>query len=527
MKKIFLVVLFLIIGFINIMPSYASLGSVEKIDMVYKTDNYNVESGIEYTRSSSYKLYVDGMLTYCVTPGILFRKGDGYYEGSYDGIDPVKLRKMELISHYGYGYKDHTDIRYYIAAQELIHNILGFSVTYNDGNFNVDEFKTNINWLVARSELIPSISDDIYLVLGREQSFKDGNQVLEHFDIEYSDNLQVTSENNILKVKLLSGNSGEIKFYRGTDEHTKFYLKDGSQTVADFKLPKELFKTVNVIGIPSGKVEVTDKNRATFEPIEGTKYSLLDNSFNVLETKVTDENGYLIFDNYYEYGMYYIEEVEVKDYPKNEDLMLFNLREDLFKASFFHGNMGSIRVKNIDKYGNILNGRFEITDCASGITGFDNLVVGKYCIKQTVAQYGYLIDNNIYDIEITKDSLNKELEVVNYQPTGSLAINNVNEQGDKLNGKFEVTDDSGNVVDITKLEIGKYYVKQKEVEKGYIIDDKIYEIEITFEDLNQELNIVNLRKEDILPKTSSNSNYFIFISLILLFLGIRIRRLNY
>ena len=34
MKKILLVVLFLIIGFINIMPSYASLGSVEKIDMV-------------------------------------------------------------------------------------------------------------------------------------------------------------------------------------------------------------------------------------------------------------------------------------------------------------------------------------------------------------------------------------------------------------------------------------------------------------------------------------------------------------
>ena len=76
MKNIFLVVLFLMLSFINIMPTHSLDSIVEKIDAIYKI--YHTNGSMSYSRNSSYKLYVDGKFTYCITPGIFFVKGDGY-----------------------------------------------------------------------------------------------------------------------------------------------------------------------------------------------------------------------------------------------------------------------------------------------------------------------------------------------------------------------------------------------------------------------------------------------------------------
>ena len=129
--------------------------------------------------------------------------------------------------------------------------------------------------------------------------------------------------------------------------------------------------------------------------------------------KVTNENGYLIFDGEYEYDRYYVEEVEVRDYPRNEYLIIVDLNSNLFTAPFFHGKLGSIKVKNIDEKGNKLNGAFEITSPDFYGMGFDDLIVGTYYVKQTSVEEGYIIDEEIYEVKITKEDLNQEITIIN------------------------------------------------------------------------------------------------------------------
>ena len=489
MKKIMYLVVFLMICFINTIPSYAISGSVEKVDSIYKT--YNTNGVTSYTRSSSYKLYVGGVLTYCITPGVLFKTGEGYYEGEYSGLTDEIKKQMEIISYYGYGYKTHNSTEYYLATQELIHNLLGYTVIYNDGNINFDTYKTEINNLVNKHYVLPTIDDNLSLVKLKEYSFVDTNDVINNFNIEHSDNIDISVERNILHIRLLNDEEGYIYFYKGYDDATKYYLKDNSQTVAKFSLNKELMKTITITKKDTGRVEVTDQNRATFEGIEGTKYNLLDKNFNKIDTKVTNENGYLIFDGEYEYDKYYVEEVEVRDYPRNEYLIIVDLNSNLFTAPFFHGKLGSIKVKNIDEKGNKLNGAFEITSPDFYGMGFDDLIVGTYYIKQTSVEEGYIIDEKAYEVKITKEDLNQEITIINKKIVGNLIINNEDEEGNKLNGTFEVRNKNQEVVDINYLVPGTYYVKQTSVEEGYIIDEKVYEVKITKEDLNQEITIIN------------------------------------
>lgn len=526
MKKIFLVVLFLVVCFINVMPSSAMSGRIEKIDMIYKTHSVSEDGSISYDRNSSYKLYVDDILTYCVSPGVLFKEGEGYYIDESYKIDPYRTHQMELISYYGYGYKNHTDIKYYLATQEMIHNLFGYGIVYNDGNFNVNDLKAEINELISKHNILPDITDNISIAKYTETLLIDNNNVLDEFAIEHSDNVRVEKVNNTLTVELLSGKSGEIRFYKGVDDSTKYYLKDNSQTVADFKLSKELMKTVTVTRKELGKIEVYDKDRATYEPIQGTTYDLLDSSFDVLETKTTDEDGHLIFDGSYEYGTYYVKEIEELNYKTNSDFVSVELESELVTAEFFHGELGSISVKNVDKYGNMLNGKFEITSSYPD-SSFDDLMVGTYYIKQIEVDEGYIMDENTYEIKLTKDNLNQELVITNYQPIGSIVVKNQDEEGNDLTGKFEITDKDGKIMEFDNLDIGTYYVKQKEVAPGYIIDDTVYEVNIELDDLNKELIIVNKRQPEILPKTSSSRNYTFIISLVFILIGIVLRRIKY
>ena len=490
MKKIIYIVVIVVMCFICCSNANAMSGRLDKIDMIYKT--YNTNGTNTYTRNSSYRLFIDDKLTYCITPGVLFKEGEGYYESNnYNGISEDDINKMKLISYYGYGFKSHDSIEYYLATQDLIHNVLGYSTKYNDGTYNVDNYKQNIINLVNRHNINPDIDDDIYVIPDTEEYFVDSNSSLGEFEIEHSSNITYGIDANRLVVRLMDDNDGYIKFYKGNDKETKYYLKDGAQTTATFGIKKELRKTIRVHKADVGKIDVYDLNRATFEPIYGTKYSLLDSNFNVLETKTTDKNGHLTFDNYYNYDTYYVEEISVIGYQKNQDKFMIQLDSDLSTARFFHGNMGSITIKNIDKYGNVLNGTFEIKNEYGNETDGIDLYTGNYYIRQLSAEENYLYDDITYNISITKEKLYQELLVINYLKDGSITIKNIDDAGNVLKGTFEVSNNDKTFTDLKKLEPGKYYIKQLTAHKGYYIDNNIYEVEITRKNLNQEITIVN------------------------------------
>ena len=76
---------------------------------------------------------------------------------------------------------------------------------------------------------------------------------------------------------------------------------------------------------------------------------------------------------------------------------------------------------------------------------------------------------------------------------------------------------------------GTYYIKQTSVEEGYIIDEEVYEVKITKEDLNQEITIINKKhivyNEEKLPKTGYSNLTFI-ISIFFILIGYKLRRIN-
>ena len=62
-------------------------------------------------------------LAYCIQPGVKM-SDDAYdeYEQYNDKffIDEAKMQKVRLIARYGYLYKNHTDINWYVASQFMI-----------------------------------------------------------------------------------------------------------------------------------------------------------------------------------------------------------------------------------------------------------------------------------------------------------------------------------------------------------------------------------------------------------------------
>lgn len=183
---------------------------------------------------------------------------------------------------------------------------------------------------------------------------------------------------------------------------------------------------------------------------------------------------------------------------------------------------GSLKIKKLDKESGTdipkgdatLNGAvYELFDINDNIIdtliigskeSIDNLPLGKYYLKEKKASNGYLLDDNVYEIEITKDNLDLELtvyeevikrkvelfKVLASDTTGIL----VSEAGvifeiyDKNNILVEsiVTDNDGYASII--LPYGKYTFKQvSSTENYYKVDD--FEVVI---DTNDEKPIYKL-----------------------------------
>ena len=163
-----------------------------------------------------------------------------------------------------------------------------------------------------------------------------------------------------------------------------------------------------------------------------------------------------------------------------------------------------------------------ITTNEDGIALLDNLPMGKYQVKETKAPTGYLLNENIFDVDLeykndTTPVIELKIEgVVNNEPTGEITIVKKDSetgsiaQGDatlenavykvyaaediynvaktkKFYGKGDLvatrtTDKRGEMQKITNLPLGHYIVKEEVASNGYLIDETEYDVKLTYED---------------------------------------------
>lgn len=266
-----------------------------------------------------------------------------------------------------------------------------------------------------------------------------------------------------------------------------------------------IFKTDNLEGVKFGLYALDDiiwNNKLIYE-----KDSLV-------EEKITDKDGNIVFDNLY-LGKYYVKEIETLDnYVLDENKYEAEL---LYKDQYTPVIFYSESILNILKTGKLEFTKTDISESKtlpnalieiytendelvfSGRTDSEGKIVieklpqGKYYILEKEAPEGYklneekmpfeikengeIIKSTMKDEDITGTLEFTKVDISTDEPLPNTLIEIYNAETDELvfSGR---TDENGNIT-IDKIKYGKYYILEKEAPEGYQLNEERMYFEIT------------------------------------------------
>ena len=155
-----------------------------------------------------------------------------------------------------------------------------------------------------------------------------------------------------------------------------------------------------------------------------------------------------------------------------------------------------------------------------------NIPIGNYYIKETETLENYVLNEEKMQVIVNEDSVT-EVVIENEKKRGQIQItktsedkNNIidKEEGSPIEGvKFNIYNKANKIVDTIvtdengvalskKLEKGRYTVQEVETEKWYILDEKIYNVEIKENNEIIMLDITNKSKDPKVEITKSCKN---------------------
>lgn len=422
---------------------------------------------------------------------------------------------------------------------------------YKTGTSNFKKLE-NIEYRLYASDDIVTGDGTIYYKKGDIVSIKSTNSSgIVIFDELVLGNYCIT-ENKTLPEYIIDNNSYCFNLYDSKNiyyEH-KNYLKKGSLKITKLDLDSKLpIKNNNIVF----NIKNLDTNRYIY--INNTK-----------DLKLNSE-GYLYIENI-PFGEYLISEMKtlpIYELNKNDKKIFIN--EDTIDKSLNYVNeyfynekkLGSINIlkqdyntkkfitnveftlyamediitpDNVKHYskGDVVSKK--LTD-EYGLISFNNLILGKYYIKETKTNNDYIIDVNEYSFDLTKNdknniviknklkrksiSLKKYGEVFNYKTLiyNFEPLSNIEfmlyakediissdstlhyKKGDTVSTKK--TDDLGQIK-FDDLILGKYCLIEKKTKNNYILDENEYCFDL-YEDENTNITLYNyLKKSDLIIK---------------------------
>lgn len=513
------------------------------------------------------KSSIDNKIYYCIDPATPLI---GSYTGSHNiyystseiinntSLTSETLKKVQLLAYYGYGYKDdyydHTSKKWYGITEVMIWRVLRpdlswtFKASRNatpDPNLYKSEV-AELNKMVNDYNTNPSFNTKIYkLLTGSTIEVTDTNKSLYLYKRDgINTKIDVRQDGN----KLYIHSDSEPKTYTvGFKIKSNTYDYIGALVSSDFQdiiqmgQPPEKWAQL-YLEVYGGKINIqkidatTEKNKpqgeATFKDAVYEVFN--ENNIKVGEI-ITDENGMGSIS--VDYGTYTLKEkTPPRGYKLNNKEYTVTVTKDNYNQNIevsdkvITGKLKIVKTKGgageeftteenatfdvIDKNGDIVE---TLKSNSKGMI-IDALPYGKYTLHQTSGTDGYIFTND-FDIELYEDKI-YEIDIENLKPS-KLEFTKLDYSTEKpvLNTLVEIYKEDDTLVsscktdkkgkcEIPNLEIGKYYILEKEAPKYYRLNTEKMPFEVTENGKVIKATMKDKRKEGLLKiiKVDSDTN---------------------
>ena len=422
MKKILLVIIFLVLFVFDAQAS-TKFYRGERVPNVYIRiigGDSVVDDPTHVIRRES-----DNTFIYCVDPFLYVKYAVEYSEYNYNAssfnLTDEMLDRLNVIAYLGYGYKNHTDLKWYAITQVAIWKELNVDDVYfmdgKDGN-RIDIYDSELNeleMLVDEYYTLPSFyNDDLKYTINSSYEIEDLNNVLENYEV-LSSNINYSISDNKLYINTEEVGNYEIVFLKKNPVNRDYLLYELSDAQSLFYPGKinDIKFTLN-IEVQDGSIIInkfdSEGNDRQFATLEGAVYGIYKND-ELIKEVITDNSGKAEINNL-EFGNYYVKELTPS--------IGYNLDQNIYEVELNYNNKNFI----VNSYENVIKG---------------DLDINKY--------YG---DENNYKLE---DGAIFELYDI---------YNNMIGQYETIDGKIA-----------EKLDYGDYYLLQKKGIDGYNLVDKL------------------------------------------------------
>lgn len=459
------------------------IGSSYTLSISHEDNYFYSIYGNGFFMSNKFPYYfIDGNVAYCIEPGKQITTW-GYILDDKLPFSEDIIKRLELISRYGYGYPNHDTNLYHMATQMLMWYITTDKTVelrdeqYGYGNLiDIEYEKNEIMRLVNAHYTKPSFDNNNYeLLYNSEFVIKDDNNVLDMYEIKDNGGNDVNiigNELHILSKKI--GKSKIVLVKKNYDNKTTMIFKGDdnySQKQAILKNNDTMESTIN-INTYGAKIKVNKIDSENKKNIKkkGIKFKIKSNDSNeyLCENNdcifETNNDGYFITNNFLfgNYSIYEVEEQDLDNYLWNKNKLDISINKDVLLETdnIYSVNFSNERVKGkiiINKVGEKMNDKY----------AYDN-------ISLSGVKYGVYAAE---DILVRDSCLYKENDL----------IGNI------------ITDSNGQGI-LDNLELGKYYIKELSSSNDNMIDKNIYEFEIKYKDRYTKTIIKEFNFNNYLPK---------------------------
>lgn len=426
--------------------------------------------------------YIDGEVAYCIEPGKQITTW-GYLEDANLPFSEEIIKKLELISRYGYLYPGHNTNLYHMATQMLMWYLTTDKAVelrdqqYGYGNLiDIEKEKNEIMRLVNNHYTKPSFDNNSYDILyDNELVIKDNSNVLDMYIVKDNDGNEVNIVDNELHInsKKIGKSKIILEKKKYDNKATMIFKGDDNYSQKQAILRNnDLIESIININTYGARIKVNKIDSETKQIIKkkGIKFKiknndngeyLCENSECIFET---NDEGYFILNKYLlgNYSIYEVEDQMLDNYLWNKNKLDISITKDTVVNSdnIYSVNFTNERVKGkiiINKIGEKLNDdytydKIHLKDVKYGVYANDDILVGD-------------------SIKYKKNDL----------------VGNI------------ITDSNGQGI-LDNLEIGKYYIKELSSSNDNIIDKNIYEFEIKYKDKYTKTILKKLSFNNYLPK---------------------------
>lgn len=535
-KKVWLLI-FMFMLIIDVKALSFKGGDVIKNVFVLKVK----ENGEKEYKKGQFIIDSEGDYVYCLEPFVKVNNNSLYnkYTDNFAknlGLSDELWEKINLISYYGYQYKDdthnHIDPKWYYITQMLIWQNVSPEARF----YFTDTFKGNVNSTLFANEIkeIYNLVNNHYKIpefdvpdtyIGDTLSIIDRNGVLKNF--AGSKNVKING--NILAIEI-SDLSNKFTLKKGTNNKAFIFVSSDSQNVLKGKMDVPVIANYDIKGLElKGNIkikkygEVIDGDKIS---LEGVIFALFDENKNYIKEATTDKDGHIIFDNLKK-GKYFIKEVSNdKKFVLDDNYYEANLRVnennriiDIFLELENKLKKGNLKIKKIDFDAKtpikdtefiimkdekiIYQGRTNV----DGIIELNDLVYGIYKIKEVMASNGYLLNEMIYEVKIDDENKDVCFEIENELKKGKLVIRKLDSSNGNVISNVEfvimkdkeviyegVTNEYGEI-EINNLPLGTYIIKEVRASDGYILNEE--EIKVSLDSEVKYIEIFNIPDTEV------------------------------